>query len=95
LEDTGLIELGYRFVRPAWGQGVATEAGRSVLAYGFGRLGIDPIVAVTHPENRASQQVLRKLGFRFTETAFHYGGVAKTYELDRASFETALRGEQR
>ncbi len=35
LEDSGLIEIGYRYVRAAWGQGVATEAGRAVLDHGF------------------------------------------------------------
>ena len=35
LEDSGLIELGYRYVRAAWGRGVATEAAQAVLDHGF------------------------------------------------------------
>ena len=59
---SGPIEIGYRYVRSAWGQGIATEAGHAVLDHGFRRLGFDPIVGVTHPANRASQRVLEKLG---------------------------------
>ena len=35
LEDAGPIEIGYRYVRGAWGRGIATEAGRAVLDHGF------------------------------------------------------------
>ena len=60
LENSGLIEIGYHFVTAAWGQGVATEAGTRVLDYGFLELASDPIVAVAHPENAGSQNLLRK-----------------------------------
>jgi RimJ/RimL family protein N-acetyltransferase len=85
LEDSGLIELGYRYLRTAWGQGVATEAARAVLDYGFGTLGLEVIVAVTHPDNHASQRVLGKLGFRPEGRRFHYGAELAFYELARAS----------
>lgn len=48
--------------RPAWGQGYATEAGRAILRWGFAELRLPRIVAVTDPENRASQRVVEKLG---------------------------------
>jgi Acetyltransferase (GNAT) domain len=50
LEDSGLLEIGYRYVRGAWGQGVGTEAACAVLDHGFRVLGLDLIVAVAHPE---------------------------------------------
>jgi RimJ/RimL family protein N-acetyltransferase len=86
LEDSGLIELGYRYVRAAWGQGVATEAGRAVLNYGFRTLGFDPIVAVARRENLASRRVLEKLGLRALGQRFHYGLNLAFYELTRADF---------
>jgi RimJ/RimL family protein N-acetyltransferase len=86
LEDSGLIEIGYRYVRSAWGQGIATEAGRAVLAHGFGELRIDPIVAVTRPANLASQRVLEKIGLRPRGRAFHYGRSLAFYHLGRADY---------
>ena len=79
----GPIEIGYRYVRSAWGQGVATEAGRAVLDHGFRRLGFDRIVAVTHPANLASQHVLEKLGLKPCGAAFHYGQSLSFFELSR------------
>ena len=88
LEDSGLIEIGYHFVTAAWGQGVATEAGTRVLDYGFRELAPDPIVAVTHPENAGSQNVLRKIGLRSEGLRFHYGLNLSFFFLDRDSYLT-------
>lgn len=92
LEDSGLIEIGYRYVRGAWGQGVATETARAVLDHGFQELGFDPIVAVTHPDNRASQHVLEKIGLRRSDDAVHYGQRVAFYHLSRTEYlEARLR----
>ncbi len=89
LEDSGLIEIGYRYIRAAWGQGIATEAARSVLDHGFRVRKIDPIVAVTDPDNRASQGVLRKIGLRPAGRAFHYGQDLSFHRLSRAEYLAA------
>ncbi len=57
------IELGYAFGSAFWGRGLATEVGGALLAEAFGPLGLERVVAVTLPENLASQRVLAKLGF--------------------------------
>ena len=92
LEDSGLIEIGYRYVRSAWGQGIATEAGRAVLDHGFRALGFDPIVAVTHPANLASQHVLEKIGLKPRGPACHYGQSLSFFELRRDDFLAAAAG---
>lgn len=88
LEQSGYIEIGYRFVRDSWGKGVATEAGRRVLDHGFRELRLDPIVAVTHPDNRASQSVIAKLGLRPQPDALHYKRWLKFFRLDRDAYLT-------
>lgn len=57
------IELGYLFARKLWGKGLATEAARACLRYGFERLKFNEVIAVTDLENTASQKVLEKIGF--------------------------------
>jgi [ribosomal protein S5]-alanine N-acetyltransferase len=91
LEHSGLIEIGYRYVRAAWGQGVATEAARAVLDHGFGTLAIDPIVAVAHPDNRGSRRVLEKIGLRQAGEAWHYGKWLPFYRLTRAAWLAGRR----
>ncbi len=86
LEDSGLIEVGYRFARKAWGRGLATEAAAAALDYGFRELELDPIVAVSHPDNAASHGVLQKIGLRAAGTAWHYGQELPFFELRRSEY---------
>lgn len=55
--------LGYWLHGSAWGQGYATEAAESYLAYCRDRLGIVRLTAFTDPGNNASWRVLAKIGF--------------------------------
>ena len=56
------IEIGYRLLPQAWGQGFATEGATAMYQYGFDDLDLDRIIGVTHPDNFASQKVLMKAG---------------------------------
>jgi ribosomal-protein-alanine N-acetyltransferase len=79
------VELAYRLARAAWGRGIASEAGAALLDYAFGTLGLPRVVAVTYPENRASQRVLDKLGFTREGTVEYKGVQAAFYVLDTPS----------
>ncbi len=57
-------ELGYWIAKAHWGQGVATEASRAVIAYGFDALELHRIDAHHFVENPASGAVMRKLGMQ-------------------------------
>lgn len=89
LEASGPIEIGYRFVRAAWGRGLASEAAAAALDHGFRRLGLARIVAVSHPENAASHGVLRKIGLRVEGPARHYGQDVLFFALDRRRYLAA------
>jgi len=62
LPFTPAVEAGWRLARPYWGKGYAVEAARAAIEDGFGRLGLEEIVAYTVPENRASRQVMERVG---------------------------------
>ena len=52
-------------IRPAWRrQAIALEALRTVCDYAFSSLDVQELVARTHYENKASAQLLLRLGFR-------------------------------
>ena len=55
------IEAGWRLRRAAWGQGLASEAARAVLDWGFAN-GIDRIIAFTTVTNLPSQRVMQRIG---------------------------------
>jgi RimJ/RimL family protein N-acetyltransferase len=65
------------------GQGLATEAARAVLAYGFEQLQSPRITAATDPPNAASVRVLERLGMRFTHRAALNGLDTVFYEIAR------------
>lgn len=82
----GFYELGYRFKRKHWGKGYATEASEAVIKYGFQELGLHTIYAITHPENKASINVLKKLGFSFIEVFDYDGDPTNWFELTKETY---------
>jgi RimJ/RimL family protein N-acetyltransferase len=77
------IELGYRLAKAYWGKGYATEAASAWVARGLDELALRRIVAVTHPENLASQRVLEKVGMRFERMTDYEGAQARLYAIER------------
>lgn len=82
-DDAQEVDLGYRFVQDRWGRGYATESSRACIAYAWGPLGLDRLVARAMPENGASVRVLEKLGFRFTGAEVDGGLDVHAFELLR------------
>lgn len=59
---TPAVEIGWRFVASAWGQGFASEAARACLTYGFQHCGLSEIVSFTALQNKRSIRVMEKIG---------------------------------
>jgi ribosomal-protein-alanine N-acetyltransferase len=57
-------DIGYGVRRDRQRRGIATEAAALLLDFGFGELGLHRVFAYHHPDNRASQRVLEKLGMQ-------------------------------
>ena len=78
------IEIGWRMLPRYWGCGYATEAARLALAYGFGALNADEIVAFTAPGNVRSRAVMERLGMRHDiDGDFDHPRVAVGHPLRR------------
>ena len=67
LDELGEVDVAYRLLPAYWGQGLATEAARASVRYGFAELGLRRIVGLVMPENIASARVLEKAGLRYAE----------------------------
>ena len=61
-------ELGYSLSEEYWGRGLMTEAAKEVIRYGFEEMGLEMISICTGPENKRSQNVIRKCGFTYEGT---------------------------
>ena len=58
-----------------WGQGLAGEAARAALDYGFGVAGLERIVGAARASNTRSRGAIEKLGFRFERSWRKENGI--------------------
>ncbi len=77
------IEIGYRLLRNAWGYGFATEGATALAHYGFDDLGLDRIIGITHPDNKASQNVLMKAGLADIGWGHYYKRRLRLFAAER------------
>jgi RimJ/RimL family protein N-acetyltransferase len=74
------LEWGYRLVPAARGKGYATEASLALLEVAS-HDHAGEILGIIHPDNRASQNVIRKLGFMYWKLAPVQGDLRNLYRL--------------
>jgi RimJ/RimL family protein N-acetyltransferase len=82
-DDDGRVEVGYR-VQPEYRRrGVATETVQALFDWAYREHGITRFRASTAPDNRASQAVLAKFGFRQVGTQMDdLDGLELVFERD-------------
>ena len=83
LDNTELVEIGYRLKEEYWGKGYATEMSHHLLKYGFETLGLNKIAGVTHPDNEGSKKVLQKIGLKYIGLKFYYQQDVSYFELTK------------
>lgn len=64
-EDVNSKEMGYSLGRSFWGNGYMTEAAEAVMDYGFREFDLAVMGICTSPDNKRSQRVIEKCGFKF------------------------------
>lgn len=89
LPDTGETEVGYLLGRAWWGNGYATEAARASVAYGFEHFDFGEIIGITHPDNIASQNVLKKCDMQFTAATRYFNMDCFRFAVSRAAWSRA------
>ncbi|NNF00723.1 MAG: GNAT family N-acetyltransferase [Pyrinomonadaceae bacterium] len=90
IPETDEIEVGYAIKKDQWGKGFATEAAERFLKYGFEDLGLEKVVAVAFPQNKASRSVMRKLGMEYAGIGNYYNKSLVKYEIARSEFESSI-----
>ena len=58
-------DVGFAFLPEYWQLGYAFESAAAVMTYARRVLGLNRILAITSPDNEASEKLLGKIGFRF------------------------------
>jgi ribosomal-protein-alanine N-acetyltransferase len=87
LDNTEDVEIYYGLFKDWWGKGLATEAAKAVLRFGFEEVKLKRVVAVTHPENAPSHKVLLRLGLKQEENAHFYNTDVSYFTISSEDFK--------
>ena len=85
LSGTPDVEIGWWLAKAYWGRGLATEAARAVLRFGFESVGLTRIVAIAQPANRPSVHIMEKLGMSFERGLIRSGVHVVLYSINNPS----------
>ena len=83
IDERQEVEVAYTIAREYWGQGLATEAAKAILNYGFEQLNLSRLVSLINSENIASQKVAEKIGMTFEKEARDELGPFLIYSLNK------------
>jgi [ribosomal protein S5]-alanine N-acetyltransferase len=83
LDGEDEVEVGYGFVPPFWGKGLATEIAGNCVHQAFEQLALPSLVALTNDANIGSQRVLRKVGLSYDRDVVHDGRPAMLFRGHR------------
>ena len=87
LPELDETEVGFLLDRSHWGKGFATEAALAALKFGFEHFDLDHIIALVHPENRASQRVIEKCGMAYVDSLALWGMELMRYRANKEAFD--------
>ncbi|MEQ2528394.1 GNAT family protein [Bacillaceae bacterium CLA-AA-H227] len=73
-------EIGFELSREYWGEGIASEAIKAILQYGFEHMELNRIEALIEPPNLPSQKLVEKQGFVRE-------GLLRQYEYTSGKFD--------
>lgn len=65
------IDIGWRLLPEAWGNGFATEGAKACLDFASVELKLNEVYAIAPALNKKSQRVMEKLGMKFQSTFTH------------------------
>jgi len=66
-----ILEIGIHLLPVYWGKGFAKEALLSVMHHAFNKVNANALFAGHNPENKASEKLIHKLGFKFIRNEFY------------------------
>jgi len=81
--DENFVDLGYRFLQSHWGKGYATESSKACADYGFNVLKLTRIVGRVSTENKASINVLQKIGMTYLKDENCDGEDTMIFEISK------------
>lgn len=83
------VEVGWALAPPFWGRGLATEGGRASIRHGVENVGLERIISIIRPGNRASRRVAEKCGLTLRGSETWRGDEVVWYAIDRHDWQAS------
>lgn len=84
--DTINKELSYQFLPNYWGNGYALETTAEIIHHAFNELGILRIVSETQSGNKASCNLLNRLGMKVIDTVYRFNAEQYIFAIDSTQY---------
>ena len=81
LPELDEVDIGYGLLPRYWRRGLATEAARAAIDYGFRTLGLSRIIGLVDPPHLASIRVLEKCGLVYEQVVEYRGQEVLQYAI--------------
>ena len=83
------IEVGFELHKAWWGRGLATEAAKAALRFGFEARGLQTIISVTAAAHAAARRVMEKAGLTYRGTRYWMSPDVPVvwYAIDRGTWQ--------
>lgn len=94
-DQKGTAQIGYILNKSCWGKGVATEAVRRLLTFGFDDLHLWRVEARCYEANYSSEQVLLKMGMTYERILPSFGLNVGEDEEAEGSMDVKVYGMYR
>lgn len=91
---TPAVDIGWRLKQRVWGNGYATEGAKRCLQFAFAELNLDKVIATCTLHNKASENVMQKIGMKRLGTFQHPKLIAYPeyttciiYKIEKAEYQ--------
>ncbi len=86
LEEIPEVEVLYALAPAYWGKGLASEAARASVRFGFEQAGLARIIALAFPNNIGSRRVMERAGLHYLKDTRLFDHDLVYYEIERGEF---------
>lgn len=83
IDDKPEVEVAFALTKEYWGLGLATEAARALVQYGFERLQLPRLICLIDPDHKASINVATKIGMVFEKESRDEYGPFLVYAMNK------------
>lgn len=83
IDQRAEVEVAYLLDKSYWGQGLATEAAQAIVHYAGTQLNLSRLICMMYPENKASENVARKMGMTLEKEMEDESGRYLLYSMSK------------